>query len=152
MKYSCYQESSVIHGWFVYWVFGWEIRRLSKSEIRFRMASFSFSPSVLDYPASRGYIFAVWAGVRKVASADNRSIFYRACAKFVTRFAIHSQATGSSNLREFRGNQTCENYLRTTLLELLFCFSASPLLVLTILAAKFPRIVFFRKVFLCYQL
>ena len=42
MKYSCYQESSVIHGWFVYWVFGWEIRRLSKSEIRFWMASFSF--------------------------------------------------------------------------------------------------------------
>ena len=25
------------------------------------------------YPASRGYIFAVGAGVRKVASADNRS-------------------------------------------------------------------------------
>ena len=22
MKYSSYQESSVIHGWFVYWVFG----------------------------------------------------------------------------------------------------------------------------------
>ena len=42
MKYSCYQESSVIHGWFVYWVFGWEMRRLSKSEIRFRMASFWF--------------------------------------------------------------------------------------------------------------
>ena len=37
-----------------------------------------------------------------------------------------SQATGSSNLREFRGNQNCENYLRTTLLELLFCFSALP--------------------------
>ena len=30
MKYSCYQESYVIHGWFVYWVFGWEMRRLSK--------------------------------------------------------------------------------------------------------------------------
>ena len=30
MKYSCYQESCVIHGWFVYWVFGWEMRRLSK--------------------------------------------------------------------------------------------------------------------------
>ena len=30
MKYSCYQESTVIHGWFVYWVFGWEMRRLSK--------------------------------------------------------------------------------------------------------------------------
>ena len=42
MSYSCYQESSVIHGWFVFWVFGWEIRRLSKLEIRFRVASFSF--------------------------------------------------------------------------------------------------------------
>ena len=42
MKYSCYQESSVIHGWFVYRLFGWEMRHLSKSEIRFRMASFSF--------------------------------------------------------------------------------------------------------------
>ena len=30
MKYSCYRESSVVHGWFVYWVFGWEMRRLSK--------------------------------------------------------------------------------------------------------------------------
>ena len=45
MKYSCYQdrESSVIHGWFVCWIFGWEMRGLSKSEIRFRMASFSFT-------------------------------------------------------------------------------------------------------------
>ena len=42
MKYSCYQESSVIHGWFVYLVLDWEMRRLSKSEIWFRMASFSF--------------------------------------------------------------------------------------------------------------
>ena len=39
------------------------------------------------YPASRGYIFAVWAVVQKVASADNRSIFYHACVKFVTWFA-----------------------------------------------------------------
>ena len=30
MKYSYYQESSIIHGWFVYSVFGWEMRRLSK--------------------------------------------------------------------------------------------------------------------------
>ena len=30
IKYSCYQEFSVIHGWFVYWVFGWEMRRSSK--------------------------------------------------------------------------------------------------------------------------
>ena len=37
MKYSCYQDSSAIHGWFVYWVmFGWELRCLSESsEIRF---------------------------------------------------------------------------------------------------------------------
>ena len=27
IKYSSYQESSVIHGWFVYCVFGWEMRR-----------------------------------------------------------------------------------------------------------------------------
>ena len=30
MKFSCYQESSVIHGLFVYWVFGWEIRPFGK--------------------------------------------------------------------------------------------------------------------------
>ena len=40
MKCSCYQESSVFHGWFVYWIVGWEMRHPSKSEIRFRMASF----------------------------------------------------------------------------------------------------------------
>ena len=32
MKYSCYQESAYIYGLFVYWVFAWEMRRLSKSE------------------------------------------------------------------------------------------------------------------------
>ena len=43
MKYISFQDSSDIRCWFVYWVFGWELRRLSKSlEIRFRMASFSF--------------------------------------------------------------------------------------------------------------
>ena len=42
MKYSCYQDCSVIHGWFVYCTFCWQMRRLSKSlEIPFRMASFS---------------------------------------------------------------------------------------------------------------
>ena len=50
------------------------------------------------YPASRGYIFTVSAVVRKVASADSRSIFYRACAKFVTPFAI-------IKWREFRGDR-----------------------------------------------
>ena len=42
MKNNYYQESSVIHGWFVYCVVVWEMHRLSKSEIRFPMASFSF--------------------------------------------------------------------------------------------------------------
>ena len=32
MRYSCYQESSVIHSWFVYCIFGWEMRNLSKSD------------------------------------------------------------------------------------------------------------------------
>ena len=42
MKYSCYQDCSVIHGWFVYCTFCWQMHRLSKSlEIWFRMASFS---------------------------------------------------------------------------------------------------------------
>ena len=40
------------------------------------------------YPASRGYIFAVWAGVRKVASADNRSIFHSIPRKFAESNSI----------------------------------------------------------------
>ena len=32
MKYSCYKESSVIHGWFVYWILGWEMPPLVKVE------------------------------------------------------------------------------------------------------------------------
>ena len=43
----------VIHGWFVYCAFGWEMHRLSKSlEIRFRMASFS-KISLLTCPCLR---------------------------------------------------------------------------------------------------
>ena len=35
MKYSCYQDCSVIYGWFVYCAFCWQMHRLSKSlEIR----------------------------------------------------------------------------------------------------------------------
>ena len=58
----------------------------------------------MAYPASRGYIFAVWAGMRKVASAEDRSIFYRACAKFVTRFASKiNRHCLSSNGASFAG-------------------------------------------------
>ena len=31
IKYSCYQDTYVIHGWFVNWVFDQEMRRLAKS-------------------------------------------------------------------------------------------------------------------------
>ena len=55
-------------------------------------------------PASRGYIFAGWAGVRRVASADNCSIFYRACAKLVMRFVSKIKSSGlSSNGASFAG-------------------------------------------------
>ena len=53
MKYSCYQDCSVIHGWFVYCAFCWQMHRLSNSlEIRFRMASFS-KMSLLTCPCLR---------------------------------------------------------------------------------------------------
>ena len=54
MKYSCYQDCSVIHGWSVYCALCWEMHRLSiKSlEIRFRMASFS-KLSLLTCPCLR---------------------------------------------------------------------------------------------------
>ena len=53
MKYSCYQDCSVIRGWFVYCAFCLQMHRLSKSlEIRFRMASFS-KMSLLTCPCLR---------------------------------------------------------------------------------------------------
>ena len=42
MKCSCYQESSVIHGWFVYWDLVEKCVACQNSVFRFRMASFSF--------------------------------------------------------------------------------------------------------------
>ena len=53
MKYSCYQDYSVIHGWFLYCAFCWQMHFLSKSlEIRFRMASFP-KMSLLTCPCLR---------------------------------------------------------------------------------------------------
>ena len=80
--------------------------------------------SDFGYPVSRGYIFAVWAGVRKVASADNRSIFYRACAKFVTRFASNwfvksAWVSRESNLRKLLANNSPRAFV------LFFCFGLS---------------------------
>ena len=66
------------------------------------------------------YIFAVWTGVRKVASADNRSVFYCACEKirhanrkqlkFVTSFVNSALVSRESNLQT------------TNLLKLCFVF------------------------------
>ena len=51
---SCYQDCSVIHGWFVYCAFCWQMHRLPKSlEIRFRMTSFS-KMSLPTCPCLRG--------------------------------------------------------------------------------------------------
>ena len=36
MKHSCYQYSFVIHRWFVYWVFGWEMRHNVSTNIGHR--------------------------------------------------------------------------------------------------------------------
>ena len=76
------------------------------------------------YPASRGCVFAIWDGVRKVASADNRSIFYRACAKFVTRFASNwfvksARVSRESNLRKLLANKSPRAFV------LFFCFAPS---------------------------
>ena len=55
MKYSWYQASSVIHGWFVYWVFGWEMPRLSKSETRFRITWDQAQFERFSFILSNGY-------------------------------------------------------------------------------------------------
>ena len=62
-------------------------------------------PLVPLYPTRRGYNFAVWVDVRKVASAENRSIFYRACAKFVTRSQAKLIVRSVVKGPEFRGNK-----------------------------------------------
>ena len=65
---------------------------------------------LLMYPASRGYIFTVWAGLRKVASADNCSIFYYACVKFAMPFAskINCQVCPQM-VRVLGGIKNCDN-------------------------------------------
>ena len=52
----------------------------------FLRLSYSVNPP-LSYPGSRGYFCVVWAGMRKVASVDNRSILYHTCARFVMWFS-----------------------------------------------------------------
>ena len=62
---------------------------------------------------------------KKVASADNHSIFYRACAKFVTRFASNwfvksAWVLWESNLRKLLVNNSPPVFL-----FLFFCFAPS---------------------------
>ena len=72
--------------------------------------NFSDSPEYNDkvilnsYPVSRNSTFCCvnWR-VRKEASADNRSIFYRACAKFIMQFVSkinHQVCHGNKKLRQ----------------------------------------------------
>ena len=58
------------------------------------------------YPVSRGYYFTVSAVVRKVASANNHSLFSCACAIFVMQFVgkINRQIC-SQNWHEFHGTE-----------------------------------------------
>ena len=62
---------------------------------------YQLSPSLV-YPASRGYIFVVWDSVRKVASADNRSIFTKR----------HQGQNSVSNRMEQAQQKASSTYLR----------------------------------------
>ena len=112
----------------------------------FLRLSYTVNP-LLSYPGSRGYFCVVWAGMRKVASADNRSILYRTCARLKQKLIM------SFSKPIARGSQ--ESNLRTTLLALSVCFFIFFSIVFSNLATKFaeewkyplfPRIIFFRKV------
>ena len=80
------------------------------------VSGFFYEASVLSYPASRGYIFAACAGVRKVASADDRSIFYRAFAKIVTRFV------SKINRRQITKNEKSTDYCKADLKQRVLFF------------------------------
>ena len=69
------------------------------------------------YPTSRGSNFAVWGVMRKVASTNHRSTFYRASAKFVTRFAskFNRRLNGASFARIKNIATTLICYARLTL-------------------------------------
>ena len=47
MKYSCYQESSVIHGWFVYWVLVEKCVGCQSRKSDFGWHRFCFSPCLM---------------------------------------------------------------------------------------------------------
>ena len=63
MKYSRYQDSSVLHSWFVYWDFGWEMRRLSMSSaIRIKWHRFRFSPCLISKRVEKSQAILVLLG------------------------------------------------------------------------------------------
>ena len=73
----------------------------------FLRLSYTVNP-LLSYPGSRGYFCVVWAGMRKVASANNHSILYRTCARVITQFSSKkSSCLSPSLLLEVHRNQTC---------------------------------------------
>ena len=80
--------------------------------------------------------------MRKVASADNRSILYRACAKFVTRFASNwfvksASVSRESKLRKLLANNSPRAFV------LFFCSALSGFKYFS--RKKFHRILFFLR-------
>ena len=69
------------HGWLIELLYAFNSGMFSPLS-----TMYSSSWYMCTYPASRGYIFSVWAVMQKAASANNRSIFYHAFAKFATQF------------------------------------------------------------------
>ena len=125
--------------WFLI-VFAWRAKKTSECEANVCARLFP----------ECDYILAVWFGVRKVASADNLqfSIVHR--QKFVTRFARNWNSSRlSSILREFCGNQTCEQPTCSSFV-LFSCFSPSGFkyfrtLVADVSATNFLGLCFLRK-------
>ena len=66
------------------------------------------------------YIFAIWVGVRKVASADNRSVFY--CAQEKIRHAIRKELKFVTSFVNFARVLRESNLRTTNLLKLCFVF------------------------------
>ena len=123
-KFKQIKHNTTQHTTQFFWIKGLVLSFVSRLSIWYWSRCFERTLQVFIYPASRGYIYAVWGGVRKVASDDNRSIFYRACAKFVTRFANNWFVKSAWVSRESKlGKLLANNSPRAFVL--FFCFSPS---------------------------
>ena len=102
MKYSCYQQSSLIHGWFVYWIFGREMRRLPKLEIRFRMHRFRFylAGCGLKSPSSdSGLTYIAFKSC--ISNGKPKQLLYTVYVCFFISYFMKSSAVYEANLCTF---------------------------------------------------